>query len=290
MRRYLPYILVWVLLYSSIYVSDNPQNLGLRKIEYGYFTKEDRSLLIETYSLGSAPGVSTIVNKNLQTGEKYWLSRYEANGSWGLNIQEYLITYDFFNKRPLSYELVKEQTDAISPVPHSLIQGTKVEIGAFFNPVFSRYGVNCQGCSGQNSGRGNFSVGIGADINEGVRQFDGKYKKGLIFEGYYIVASDPSIPLCTILEISNHNFSGGGLEPGVPFYAVVLDRGGAIKNNRLDFYIGDERYYNSEIKYKGKRLPLATIVAFGKRSKDSSGKRSCRLPKIEELKSYAENQ
>jgi len=283
---------VWVVLGLLILVIENYRILGMGTIVdkmKSNYKQNNVTIFVDQFSLGEVPTTIITINNNLKKDEKAWLTNYLKDGSVSLDLTQYKIEYDYLTKEIKNYTLVKEIKDAIPMEPNVFIQGTKVELNAFFNPKFSRYGVNCKGCSGQNSGHGNFAVGIGADVNNGVRQFSGKYKKGITFEGYYIVASDRSIPLCTILEIDNHNFKGEGLEPGVPFYAVVLDRGGAIKNNRLDFYIGDERHYNDFVKYSGKRLPIATIIAFGKRSRDASGKRSCKLPKIEDLKENANN-
>ena len=290
--KYRKYLVIWFLLISLVILVDNYKLFGvedLAKSVYQTFSLANKTQVITEFSQGESPTTITVENPKLKKGERAWLSKYQADGTFALDLKEYQINYDKYTGRPLSYQLIKEVKGAVAMVPNTYIKGTKAELGAFFNPKFSRYGVNCYGCSGQKSGHGNFSVGIGADVEKGVRQYNGKYKKGITFEGYYIVASDPSLPLCTVLEISNHNFKGMGLKPGGPFYAVVLDRGGAIKNNRLDFYIGDERIYNDLVKYSGRRKPLATIVYFGKRRNDSSGKRSCALPKIESLKDNATN-
>jgi len=283
MSKYRKYLLVWLILIVAAVLIDNHQVLGWQDLGQRIaeaFAIEQRIVYIDVFSLGEQPTTTTEINPNLKKGEKKWLTNYSFNGSPAVDVMVYQVEYDLFTKRALSYTPLTFKEAIIPMVPNTYVQGTKVALNAFFNPKFSRYGVNCKGCTGQKSGHGNFAVGIGADVNKGVRQFNGKYKKGLTFEGYYIVASDRAIPLCTVLRISNHNFKGDGLKPGVPFYAVVLDRGGAIKKNRLDFYIGDERFYNDIIKYSGRRKPLATIVAFGKRRSDKSGKRSCQLPDI----------
>ena len=38
---------------------------------------------------------------------------------------------------------------------------------------------------------------------------------------YYIVAADPSIPLCSILKISDHGLSGSGITPDQPYYCLL---------------------------------------------------------------------
>ena len=287
MLKYRKYLTIWFLLLALIIVIDNYRLFGLGQLGDSVnstFGTGERSQIIDRFAEGQQPTTVTVVNKKPAKNEYSWLSNYSFDGSPALDLYEYRVDYDKYTGQPNSYRLVNEVKDAVKMIPNTYTQGTKVALGAFFTPKFSRYGVNCHGCSGEKSGHGRFAVGVGADVNKGVRQFNGKYQKGITFEGYYIVAADKALPLCTVLEISNHNFKGQGLVPGVPFYAVVLDRGGAIKNNRLDFYIGDERIYNEVVKYSGHRRVLATIIAFGKRKADKSGIRSCKLPSIESFK------
>ena len=61
----------------------------------------------------------------------------------------------------------------------------------------------------------------------------GKY---WILRGYYLIAASSTLPLCTLVEISDHKFNGQGLTPGEPFLAVVADRGGAVQgeSERVD--------------------------------------------------------
>jgi len=291
MAKYRKYIIIWLLLGLAI-VADNYALFGFENLRLRFnksYLKTNRVIYIDEYILSEEPTTTTVINNDLAKGEKSWLTNYQSDGSWGLDHKLYQLEFDNFTDKPIDYKLVKETKNVIAMVPNTYVKGAKVETGAFFKPKFSRYGVNCRGCTGEKRGYGNFAVGISADVKKGVRQFDGKFKKGVTFEGYYIVAADRSIPLCTVLEISNHNFKGGGLTPGEPFYAVVLDRGGAIKQNRLDFYIGDERYYNDVIKYSGRRSPIATIIEFGKRRSDGAGRRSCKLPDITSLNNNENN-
>ena len=44
--------------------------------------------------------------------------------------------------------------------------------------------------------------------------------------------------MCSIFKISNHGLSGAGIKVEQPFYAMVMDRGGAIQGNHFDLYIG----------------------------------------------------
>ena len=73
--------------------------------------------------------------------------------------------------------------------------------------------------------------------------------EGITYAGYYVVAADPSIPLCSILTVYDHGFSGDGLQEGVPFKAIVLDRGGAIQGAKLDLFKGSEEVYNVNRNY-----------------------------------------
>lgn len=100
------------------------------------------------------------------------------------------------------------------------------------------YGVDCHGCYHSN-GFGGTSSGVKVSWNPSVRQSDGTWKTGITYDGYYIVATNTSIPLGSIIEISNHGYNGYGLVEGQTFYAMVLDRG-AMGVNHLDLFVGGE--------------------------------------------------
>lgn len=103
----------------------------------------------------------------------------------------------------------------------------------------TRYGVNCYGCNISADGRGSTASGVGVGLDS-VRQSDGTWQQGITYDGYYIVATSSDIPLFSIIEISDHTVSGMGIEPGVPFQAIVLDRGGAIQGSKIDLFVGTE--------------------------------------------------
>ena len=100
------------------------------------------------------------------------------------------------------------------------------------------YGVDCDGCY-HNNGFGGTASGVKVSWNPSVRQSDGTWKTGITYDGYYIVAANSSIPIGSIIEISNHGYNGYGLAEGVTFYAMVLDRG-AMTLNHLDLFVGGE--------------------------------------------------
>lgn len=144
------------------------------------------------------------------------------------------------------------------------------ESKASFSPKITTYGVDCFGCGGED-GSGGTSVGIKLDINRGVLMPNGSWQQGIKYGNYYIVAADPSIPACSILKISNHGLSGSGITPDEPYYAIVLDRGGAIQGSHLDLYIGSEN--SGAIVPVKQTIPKAEIIRVG--GKD--GSRSCAL-------------
>ncbi len=103
------------------------------------------------------------------------------------------------------------------------------------------YGTDCDGCYNVN-GYGGTASGVKLSF-QSVQQSDGTWRDGITYDGYYIVAANGSIPMGSIVEISNHGFSGAGLVEGESFYAMVLDRG-AMTLNHFDLFIGSE---NSDI-------------------------------------------
>jgi len=245
----------------------------------------NKTTFIQEAVYNQDPQTITVTNSNLKSNERSWLTALTQTGKIGYAINTYEIVYDALGLT-IEKRLVNTDEDGIPATPTVYTKGVKAQVGSSFIPSFTRYGVNCHTCAGEFSGRGGFAAGIIASVKYGVLQFNGKWKPGITYEGYYIVASDPIIPLCSILKIENNFYQGMGLVPEVPFYAVVLDRGGAIQDRRLDFYIGDERTYNDFVKVikpRPKQPPLATIVYIGKRVRNSLGQRACKLPDIKTL-------
>lgn len=130
-----------------------------------------------------------------------------------------------------------------------------------FEVYATLYGVDCYGCNVREDGSGNTAIGVQLNPNVGVRQSDGTWVEGLTYDGYYIIAMDPSIPFYSIVEISNHGLSGMGFSPDVPIKCMVLDRGGAIYDNHIDLYIGSEQNVN-QISYDGSQA-VARILRYG---------------------------
>lgn len=167
-------------------------------------------------------------------------------------------------------------SDLLTPAKPTIYQyGAKVSVGSYFmSSVITKYGYDCVGCGIGLDGAAGTSSGVRVRNLE-IRQADGSWKSGITYEGYYVVAADPAFPICTVLEITNHNFNGLGLSSGVPFKAIVLDRGGAIKTRHLDLYVGSEA--NINVVTAGRTANIKVIVSgFLKWTKNSSGQRICK--------------
>ena len=84
------------------------------------------------------------------------------------------------------------------------------------------YGPDCVGCSGR--------VGAGQDVRNGNIYYEDKQ-----FGKIRIIAADKKFPYGTIIRINNSRVSEK------PFLAVVMDRGGAIKGNKIDLLFESEK-------------------------------------------------
>ena len=93
-------------------------------------------------------------------------------------------------KRQVQLEKKKEQ---------ERLKRMEKESSQAFSPKITTYGVDCYGCGGE-SGRGGTSLGVALDLTLGVQMPDGSWQPGIRYGNYYIVAADPSIPLCSILK------------------------------------------------------------------------------------------
>lgn len=120
------------------------------------------------------------------------------------------------------------------------------------------YGVDCFGCYSSN-GYGGTASGVKLHENM-VRQSDGTWLDGITYDGYYIVATNRGIPMGSIIEVSNHGFNGLGLQEGVTFRAMVLDRG-AMGENHLDLFVGSER--TNKIWINRSYAPTMKIIRLG---------------------------
>lgn len=147
-----------------------------------------------------------------------------------------------------------------------------VQVGSFFVSKRSTvYGADCEGCP--------FKDGIGSTSSQieittdSVRQSDGTWKYGVTYDGYYLAAADSELPLCTVLRVSSHSYEGSGIRKGVPFYALVVDRGSAIQNNCIDLFAGTED--EPLITHDTLEGAVIEIIDFLSYVKDESGRMRC---------------
>lgn len=178
------------------------------------------------------------------------------DGSPKVQNDTYEMTYDQEGNL-LSRVLVPYSTEVIEAQPIVMSYGSEVKEEAYFySSRVTSYGADCVGCGGGTP------AGI-AISTTGVRQSDGTWKDGITYDGYYLIAASSTLPLCTLVEISDHKFNGQGLTPGEPFLAVVADRGGAVQGSTIDLFTGSEYYPSVR---NGKRSNVkVSIVDFGRK-------------------------
>jgi 3D (Asp-Asp-Asp) domain-containing protein len=203
-----------------------------------------------------------------------WLISKVSDGKFAYTETAYRTTYDF-QGNVLSKDPVPNSEVVYDEVPEIHQYGARVERGAyFFARVITRYGYDCVGCVIALDGTAGTSAGIRLNGTH-VRQSDGTWKEGITYDGFYIFAADRAYPHCTIVEITNHPFSGMGLLPGVPFRGIIVDRGSAITTNKLDLFSGSERRL-SVATIKNTVNTKVTVVGFLQWTRNSQGHRICR--------------
>lgn len=102
-----------------------------------------------------------------------------------------------------------------------------------FTMIATFYTAQCGGCSGVTA--------TGYDVTS--TQY---------YNGLRVIAADRSIPFSTIMKIT--------LADGTSFRGIVLDRGGAIKGNKLDILVASK----SEAYRLGRQQVTVTILKDGK--------------------------
>lgn len=220
-------------------------------------------------------GTKTIFrNAPTKAGGVSWIAGLVDEGSPKKQVDQYTVAYDLAGNELSRTRLINEQVN-IEATPRVYEYGAKPEIGSIFFPTnIYRYGANCGGCSKDPSGISKTASGIPVSTQPAVRQMDGTMQEGITYEGYYVLASDRALPLCSIVEIENHKFSGMGLTPGVPFKAIVLDRG--VSGRTLDLFIGDEANVNA-VRRLGTQYPKVTIIDQGTLTVNANRERVCKV-------------
>lgn len=203
-----------------------------------------------------------------------WLLGKVSNGTPASLATTYRVTKDQ-DGNILSKVKLPDSEVLIESTPAVFQYGAKVVVGSYFYAHrISRYGFDCVGC-GVESGATATMASLLKVSATAVRQSDGTWRDGITYDGYYMVAADKAFPLCTVLEISEHHLSGSGIKPGVPFKALVVDRGGAIKERRLDFFIGTETYLDTVVHKGQSEGTKIKVVGFLKWKRNSLGQMTC---------------
>ncbi len=163
--------------------------------------------------------------ETIYKGSGGWTSTVTQEGEKGIVKKTYLITYA--NKEEISRKVVKEEIIK-EPVPKIITKGG-IKVGTTFSGRLTTYGGDCTGCGGGSSS------GVKLSAVTGVNNTNSPF---LTYKGqkYYCLAADRSIPFGTVIKITNHRLN----LPGT-IYGIVVDRGGAIKGNKIDIFKGSEK-------------------------------------------------
>lgn len=173
-------------------------------------------------------------------GSGSWTKTVVQEGKDGKAKRTYLFTYA--NGKETNKQMIKEEI--IEKPVDKIIQYGGVLEGATFTGRLTLYGGDCTGCGGTSSS------GVKLSPTSGVNNTNSPY---LYYNGkkYYCLAADRSIPFGTVIKISNHNLNTEGT-----IYGIVVDRGGAIKGNKIDIFNGSEgsgnKYFGGGTSYNTK--------------------------------------
>ena len=170
-----------------------------------------------------------------------WLATKVQDATDAVRSAKVVHTYNLFDEKIST--VVVPGTEEITPATGVVYEyGKNAQVGAFWNPrVVTRYGYDCGGCSVNEEGFSGTASGIKTSGTQ-VRQANGTWKDGYTYEGYYIIATSKAIPLGTVVRISDHPFSGGGIVAGQPFNAIVGNRG--VSGSSIDLFAGTETNLN----------------------------------------------
>lgn len=151
-------------------------------------------------------------------------------------------TYNQFDEK-ISTITVPNSKKITGAQPTIYQYGAQMQPGAVYNPRrVTRYGYDCGGCSVNSDYFANTAGGIKVGFDR-VKQSNGEWKSGFTYDGYHLVATSNAVPLFSILKISDHPFSGGGIIADQPFYAIVGDRG--VSGSSIDLFAGTETNLNA---------------------------------------------
>lgn len=200
--------------------------------EENYVVQQDDRIEITRMETKTYTKVETIQYSTETKGSGGWTRTVVQEGKNGKVKKTYLVTYA--NGKEIGEKVIKEEI--IEKPMNRIIRYGGISEGTTFTGRLTTYGGDCNGCSGRSSS------GVRLSPTSGVNGSNSPY---LTYRGkkYYCLAADRSIPFGTIIKISNHNLNTSGT-----IYGIVVDRGGAIKGNKIDIFNGTEgsgnRYFS----------------------------------------------
>ena len=139
------------------------------------------------------------------------------NGVRSIEAMNIINKYDNHEKK-LPVKMVNNMSEAKQYGPDMPIS---------FTGQMTAYKANCVGCSGK----------VSCPPRQDVRN-NNIYYEDSEYGTVRILAADPAIPCGTIVQISNVTFSNEAI------IGIVLDRGGAIKGNIMDFLVAESDNMN----------------------------------------------
>ena len=208
---------------DDLKISVNPQDI--LNLDLNYIVNKGDLIQITRVNQADIDEMITVESNTVNTtGLELFTTKVAQQGQNGQVKNTYRVTYE--NGNEVGRELIGSQV--VSQATDTIIETGAVQEGAFFTGRLTTYGGDCAG------GNGTSSTGIKLSPISGVQ---GSNSPKLTYNGrsYYCLAADPSIPFGTIIVITNHNLS---IESTA--YGIVVDRGGAIKGNKIDIFNGTE--------------------------------------------------
>lgn len=151
-------------------------------------------------------------------------NKHYSNRVSNINSTKSLETFRIISK----YKIIeKKQSIYVNNMSEVKLYGPKGPV--VFSGEMTGYGANCHGCNGT------VSCPPRPNITESVMFNDSFYGS------VHILAADSTIPCGSIIKITNVSFSPDAI------YGIVLDRGGSVKGNIVDFLVEHESYAASNI-------------------------------------------
>lgn len=196
--------------------------------------------VVENSIIGTAKAGREYRNSRSSNGIP-WLAAKVQEATDAKREVKLIHTYNQFKEKISTIE-VPNSEKITEPTGTVYEYGSKPQVGAIWSPNrVTRYGYDCGGCTVNSEGFSGTASGMKMNADS-VRQADGTWTKGLTYGGMHVIATSKSIPLCTVVKISNHPFSGGGITANEPFTAIVGNRG--VTGSNIDLFAGTETNLN----------------------------------------------